>query len=150
VRLVSQVVADGGIGPWREATDLLFRTAWTTYGRQDRLSRTLIASLAVALADQPTRDRCWRAVESQPDRAWPAFWRHLSGRVLAPYRAEPLFLLAWSAWRLGEHRVARAAVIEALAEDPGHRAAALLLTLLQLGADSPSPPALASASAGAP
>jgi hypothetical protein len=87
----------------------------------------------VALADQPTRDRCWHAIEAQSDPGWPTFWLHVSRRALPPYRAEPLFLLAWSAWRRGDVRLARAATGEALTEDPAHRAAAMLLAMMKVG-----------------
>jgi Domain of unknown function (DUF4192) len=135
LRLVARVVTDGGIGRWRAVADLRLRTAHATFVTRGRLSRAVAASLVVALADEPIRDRCWRMVESQCDSSWPAFWLCLSRRALPPYRSEPLFLLAWSAWRLGDVRLARAAADEALAEDAGHRAAAMLLALLRMGVD---------------
>ena len=142
LQFVGRVVADGGIGPWRAAADQRLRTAFATFARDGRLSRRVTASLVVALADQPTRDRCWRLVESRTGADWPAFWQHLCRRALPPYRTEPLFLLAWSAWRLGDVRLARAAADDALTQDPGHRAAAMLLALLWLGVEPghlPSP-----------
>jgi hypothetical protein len=143
LQLVTRVVADGGIGPWRTAADERFRTALTSFARHGRLSRRVAAGLVVALADQQTRNRCWRVVDSRNDADWPAFWLHLSRRALPPYRAEPLFLLAWSAWRLGDIRLARTAADDVLAEDPGHRAAAMLLALLWLGAHPGCLPSLA-------
>ena len=115
----------------------------TTFARHGRLSRRVVADLVVALADQPTRDRRWWVVESGDDADWTAFWLHLSRRALPPYRAEPLFLLAWSAWRLGDIRLARTAADDVLAEDPGNRAAAMLLALLWLGAHPGCLPSLA-------
>ena len=115
----------------------------TTFARHGRLSRRVVADLVVALADQPTRDRRWWVVESEDDADWTAFWLHLSRRALPPYRAEPLFLLAWSAWRLGDVGLARAAANAVLTQDPGHRAAAMLLALLWLGAHPGCPPSLA-------
>jgi Domain of unknown function (DUF4192) len=100
----------------------------------------------VARADWMTRDRCWRVVEADPDPGWPEFWLHLSRRALPPYRSEPLFLLGWSAWRLGDVRLARAAADAALAEDAGHRGAQMLLAILGLGLDPGSVPSLAGAS----
>jgi hypothetical protein len=142
-QFVARVAVDGGIGPWRAAADRRFRTAETTFARHGRLSRRVAAGLVVALADPPTRDRCWLAVESRNDTDWPAFWLHLSRRALPPYRGEPLFLLAWSAWRLGDDRRARAAADQVLMHDPGHRAAAMLVALLWLGVDPGRVPALA-------
>jgi hypothetical protein len=123
--------------------DRRFRTALTSFARHGRLSCRVAAGLIVALADQPTRDRCWRAVESGNDADWPAFWRHLSRRAFPPYRAEPLFLLAWSAWRLGDVRLARTAADEVLVQDPEHRATAMLLVLLRLGVQPSRLPSLA-------
>ena len=143
LQFVARVVADGGIGPWRTAADERFRTALTSFARHGRLSRRVAAGLVVALADQQTRNRCWRVVDSRNDADWPAFWLHLSRRALPPYRAEPLFLLARSAWRLGDIRLARTTADDVLAEDPGHRAAAMLLALLWLGAHPGCLPSLA-------
>jgi Domain of unknown function (DUF4192) len=143
LRFVARVVADGDIGPWRAAAEPRLRAARESFARYGRLARGVGATLVVALADQPTRDRCWRAIESQPDPGWPDFWLHVSRRALPPYRAEPLFLLAWSAWRLDDVRLARAAAGEALTEDPGHRAAAMLLAMLDAGVRPGRLPSLA-------
>jgi hypothetical protein len=97
----------------------------------------------VALADQPTRDRCWQMVEWRTDADWPAFWLHLSMRVLPPYRTEAMFLLAWSAWRLGDARLARIAVDDVLRLDQRHGPAAMLLALLWLGVEPSDLPSLA-------
>jgi hypothetical protein len=140
---VARVVSDGGVGAWRAAVGPRLRVAHAAFSRRGRLARGVAAGLVVALADQPTRDRCWRAVESQPDSTWSAFWLHLSRRALAPYRAEPMFLLAWSAWRLDDVRLARAAAAEALTEEPGHRAAAMLLAMLDSGVRPGRLPSLA-------
>jgi hypothetical protein len=143
LQVVARVVADDGIGPWRTPADQRFRTALTSFARHGRLSRRVAAGLVVAPADQPTRDRCWRVVDSRNDADWPAFWLHVSRRALPPYRAAPLFLLAWSAWRLGDVRLACTAAEAVLAQDPGHRAAAMLLALMRLGADPACLPSLA-------
>jgi Domain of unknown function (DUF4192) len=147
-QFVARVVADGGIGPWRAAADSRFATALATFARHGRLSRHVAASLVVALADEPTRDRCWRLVESRVQADWPAFWLHLTRRALPPYRAEPLFLLAWSAWRFGELRLARAAADDVLEEDPEHGAGALLRALLWLAVEPDRLPSLSAEPAG--
>jgi hypothetical protein len=143
LRFVAGVVADGGIGLWRADAESRLEGARVAFSRHRRLPRSVAADLVVALADQQTRDRCWRTIESQPDPAWPAFWLHLSRQALPPYRAEPLFLLAWSAWRLDDGRVARAAAGAALREDPQHRAAAMLLAMLGAGVPPDRLPSLA-------
>ena len=131
-QFVARVVADGGIGSWRVAVDQRLATALDVFSRRGTLSRQAAADLLVALVDKPIRDRCWRLVESRADVDWRAFWMHLSRRTLPPYRAEPLFLLAWSAWRRGDVKFARSAADAALAQGPGHQAAAMLLALLSM------------------
>jgi hypothetical protein len=141
-RFVARVAQDGGIGPWRRLTEARFARARTGIARTGRLSRGDTAALVVALADVVLRDRCWLQVESDRDPAWTGLWLYLAGRALPPYRAEPLFLLAWSAWRSGEDALARRAVGAALVEEPGHVAATMLATLMRIGVAPCALPAL--------
>ena len=128
--LVARVVQDGGIGPWRKhAEDCVQAARQRASGM--RLSRTETAALVVALADERVRDGCWLQVEADPvDPTWIRLWSHLVRHALPPFRAEPLFLLAWSAWRLGDCTLARTAADAALREEPRHGAAAKLDVLL--------------------
>jgi hypothetical protein len=146
-QFVSRVVQDGGIVPWRRRTEERFLHARRCLAGAGRLSRVDTATLTVALADVVMRDRCWLRVESDRDPAWTVLWVYLSARALPPYRAEPLFLLAWSAWRSGDHGLARRAVDAALVEEPGHVAAAMITTLLRVGASPSVLPALSERSA---
>jgi hypothetical protein len=132
-QLVARVVADGGIAQWRQESHRQLGRARRFFARSGRLARSDAARLLVALADSPVRDSCWLAVDAGPDATWPAFWLYLSGRALPPYRSEPLFLLAWSAWRLRQPTLARAAASRTVAENPKHRGAVLLLTMLEGG-----------------
>jgi Domain of unknown function (DUF4192) len=132
-QLVARVVADGGITRWRQESCRQVEVARRAFDRSGRLARSQAARLVVALADRPVRDACWLAIDSGPDASWAGLWLHLSRRALSPYRPEPLFLLAWSAWRLQQPGLARAAAACALVEDPGHRGAALLNDLLRRG-----------------
>lgn len=141
-RFVARVAQDGGIGPWRRLTETRFVDARRRLVRAGRLSQGDSAALVVALVDVVMRDRCWLQVESDRDPVWTTFWRYLVCRSLPPYRAEPLFLLAWSAWRAGDPALARRAVEAALVEDPGHVAATMLATLLRTGVDPSALPAL--------
>ena len=143
LQFVTRVVNDGGIGPWRALTDQRFSLAHATFLRHGRLSRASAASLVVALADQPTRDRCWLAVESAPEPHWPAFWLYLSRRALPPFRVEPLFLLAWSAWRRGDLRLAVAAADAVVAEDRDHGGGVVLRAMLRGGLAPAQVPSLA-------
>jgi Domain of unknown function (DUF4192) len=147
VLFTTRVAHDGGIGPWRRLTEARFLTARQTFGRQGRLSRGDTAALVVALIDESMRDRCWVQVESNHDAAWIDFWLYLARRALPPYRAEPLFLLAWSAWRLREPELAGSAVDAALVEEPGHRAAPMLEALLRDRVDPGLLPSLSDRSA---
>jgi hypothetical protein len=74
----------------------------------------------------------------------------LSRQALPPYGSEPLFLLAWSAWRRGDVRLAHSAAEAALAQDPGHRAAVMLLALLSLNLESGRLPSLVGRPATSP
>ena len=139
---VARVAQDGGITPWRRLTEARFLGARRTLAGSGRLSGGDAAALVVALADGVMRDRCWARMESDHDPAWTALWLHLTRRALPPYRAEPMFLLAWSAWRSADADLARWAVDAALAEEPGHVAASMLTTLLGTGVDPSELPAL--------
>jgi len=126
---VAAVVTDGGIEPWRRRVEGRFRAARDALDRSG-VSRAESAALAVALVDGVVRDRCCRLVDADPDRRWLALWRHLADRALPPYRTEPLFLLAWTAWRRGDVPAARAAVGSARVQEPGHRPSVLLTAVL--------------------
>lgn len=139
---VARVAEDGGIAPWRRLTEAHFLEARTVFAKTGRLSQADTAALVVALVDVVMRDRCWVQVESDRDPVWTVFWLRLVRRALPPYRAEPLFLLGWSAWRLGDAVFARRAVEATLVEEPGHVAAAMLTTLLRTGVDPSALPAL--------
>jgi hypothetical protein len=143
VLFVGRVVQDGGIERWRLVTEARFLSARQTFAQRRRLSRSESAALVVALVDPLMRDRCWMLVESCPDRAWTEFWSHLVRRALSPYRAEPLFLLAWSAWRQRDPRLAAQAVDAALNADPRHTAATMLRTAMRTGLDPSRLPSLA-------
>jgi Domain of unknown function (DUF4192) len=129
-RFVADVVRSGGIGPWRARVFDAFAAARETVAHR-RLSRAATAGLVVALADLPTRDRCWQRVEHDGPDDWLPLWRHLVRHALPPFRAEALFLLGWSCWRAGSDEPARAATDVLLAEDPAHRAGGMLALLLR-------------------
>jgi hypothetical protein len=143
-RFVAQVADQGGIGPWREDVDARFETASDRLARS-RVSRAETAALVVALADRAVRDRCWEWVESGAHEPWLSLWRHLARHAIAPYRVEPLFLFAWTAWRRGDGISARVAVGCALQEDPEHRASGMLAELLRSGIDPRTLPLLTGA-----
>ena len=111
--------------------------------RRVGLSRAEAASWSSRCVDRAVRDRVWQQVDADPDRRWLALWRHLSRRALPPYRTEPLFLLAWSAWRLGDEPTARVALGCARIQDPTHRASTMLGQMLVLGTDPRRLPSLA-------
>jgi hypothetical protein len=139
---VARVVQDGGIGSWRLHARERFVTARRAVAH-GRISSVATADLVVALVDQHVRDWCWLEVESAPDPGWAALWLHLVRHALSPFRAEPLFLLGWTAWRRDDGALARAATAAARAEDPGHEAARLLEKLLDSGAEPADLPSLA-------
>lgn len=134
INFVEHVVVDGGIGPWRRRAEGRFLLARQAV-LELKLGRIDTADLIVALLDRPLRDRCWLLMECDPDSRWSALWSHLAGNALPPYRAEPLFLLAWSAWRCGDPALAGVAARAAVVENPSHRAAGMLLDMLAAGTD---------------
>lgn len=142
VLLVGQVVRDGGMTTWRGQAEERFRVARRTCTR-GRIARTEAVALVVALLDLPVRDQCWLSVEEDPDPEWVMLWMHLVQHALPPFRAEPLFLLAWTAWRLGDVPLAVRAVEAARVEEPEHRAAAMLAGILAGGVASAELPSLA-------
>lgn len=132
VLFVREVVRDGGVTPWRRRTESRIRAARDAYAL-GRLAWTETATLVVALVDVPLRDVCARLVEDDPHPAWVDLWLHLARHALPPFRTEPLFLLGWTAWHLGDAHLATAAVVEARRQEPAHRPAALLARLLAGG-----------------
>lgn len=129
VLFVGEVVRDGGIIPWRRRTEHRITAARDSYAL-GRLAWTETAALVVALIDVPLRDVCARLVEDDPDPAWLDLWLHLARHAVPPFRTEPLFLLGWTAWHLGDMPLAAAAVVEARRQEPAHRPSALLARLL--------------------
>lgn len=142
VLLVGQVVRDGGMAIWRSQAEERFRVARRTCTR-GRIARTEAVALVVALLDLPVRDQCWLLVEEDPDPEWVTLWTHLVRHALPPFRAEPLFLLAWTGWRLGDVPLAARAVEAARVEEPEHRAATMLAGILAGGLASAELPSLA-------
>jgi Domain of unknown function (DUF4192) len=135
-RFVGRVAAAGGIVAWRAevSTDLAAARAGSPSGR----SRSRSARLVVALLDGVVRDRGWLAVERGGPAGlpgWADLWRHLARHALPPYRAEPLYLLAWTVWRSGDRVTAGLVNAMVAGEDPAHRAAALLDQVLRLRLD---------------
>ena len=142
-RFVGRVVAAGGIAAWRAeaSADLAAARAAPPSGR----SRSRSAGLVVALLDGVVRDRCWLAVERGGPAGlpgWADLWRHLACHALPPYRAEPLFLLAWTVWRSGDRVTAGLVNAMVAGEDPAHRAAGLLDQVLRLRLDPARVPPL--------
>jgi hypothetical protein len=102
-----------------------------------------VARLLVGLTDIDARDACWRVLEIRCSvQALGVCWQ-LARRSLPPYRAAPLFLLGWAAWRRGDGALARIAVEQALQEDAAYGAALLLLDILDHGIRPDEVPRLA-------
>ena len=143
---VAAVVAAGDLVRWREAARVGVRQARFRACQPGRGVRWIsdgeTAALLVALTDPEVRDYCWLQVESDPDDGWLRLWRYLARRAPRHYAADPLFLLAWTAWRRGDGVLARAAVERALDDDPGHVASGMLADALARGLDPRAVPSL--------
>jgi len=133
-RFVARVAGAGGIAAWRADMAGAFAAARPA----PPASRARSAGLVVALLDGVVRDRCWLAVE-QGDPVdlpgWTDLWRHLARHALRPYRAEPLFLLAWTLWRSGDRVTAGLVTAMVGREDPTHRAGGMLAEVVRLRLD---------------
>ena len=142
LQFVARVVADGGIGPWRAAADQRLRTAFATFARHGRLSASGHresrrgaggpADPGSLLAGGRVADR--RGLAGVLAAPVPPGTAAVPGRAAVPARVERL--------ALGDVRLARAAADDVLTQDPGHRAAAMLLALLWLGVEPGHLPSL--------
>jgi hypothetical protein len=110
--------------------------------RQDRTwSDAETARFGVALADHLVRDAIWLAIDEGLVDAQDLML-HLARTLPAPYRAAPLFLFAWKAWREGNGALAAMAVERTLQADPNYSAAELLSAALARGVDPRRMPTL--------
>jgi Domain of unknown function (DUF4192) len=140
-----------GMPAWRAATRERFRRAVRRARGASQLdgpgpgwlTDQDVARLLVGLADIGGRDACWRDLDLRCSPEGFAVCWQLARRSVPPYRAAPLFLLGWAAWRRGDGALARIAALEALDAEPGYDAARLLLVVLDHGIDPNGLPKLA-------
>jgi Domain of unknown function (DUF4192) len=100
-----------------------------------------VARYGVALQSYAVRDAVWLAVDDSRLTGI-ELWVNLARRLPGPYNAAPLFLAAWSTWRVGNGALAGIAAELALESDPGYSAADLLLAALARGIDPRTLPRL--------
>jgi hypothetical protein len=149
--LVLAAARSGAPAAWRAGTRERFRRAIRrARGRThqdgpaaDWLTDHDAARLLVGLVDLGARDACWRDLDLRCSaEAFAVCWQ-LARRSSPPYRAAPLFLLGWAAWRRGDGALARIAALQSLEDDAGYDAARLLLVVLDHGLDPAELPRLA-------
>lgn len=99
------------------------------------------ARFGVALQSYGVRDAVWLAVDDGR-LGGIELWVNLARRLPAPYRAAPLFLAGWRAFRDGNGALAGIAADLALQSDPGYSAADLLRAALAHGVDPRTLPTL--------
>lgn len=142
--LVLAAARRNGMSAWRAGTRARFRRAVRrAHGGGDRpdgpapgwLADPDVARLLIGLADTGARDACWRDLDRRCSAAAFAVCWQLARRSVPPYRAAPLFLLGWAAWRRGDGVLARIAALQALDADADYDAARLLLVVLDHGID---------------
>ncbi|CAN5397798.1 DUF4192 domain-containing protein [soil metagenome] len=85
-----------------------------------------IAALGCALVDAQVRDTMYAVAVGERAGAAEALWAALARRLPAPWRVEPLVLLAFSAYARGDGPLAGVALEEAFRCDPKHRMARML------------------------
>jgi hypothetical protein len=149
--LVLAAARHGGVPAWRAGTRERFRRAIRrarSAGGLDGpspgwLTDHDVARLLVGLADLGARDACWRDLDLRCSAEGFAVCWQLVRRSVPPYRAAPLFLLGWAAWRRGDGALARIAAGQALEAQPDYDAARLLLVVLDHGLDPDELPRLA-------
>jgi hypothetical protein len=98
------------------------------------LDEEALARYATALRRLAVRDSLWVGIDEQR-LTGDALWWHLARALPDPYRAAPLFLIAWTAWRSGSGALAAMAAERAIAADSDYSAADLLLAALSNGVD---------------
>ncbi|WP_035303116.1 DUF4192 domain-containing protein [Actinokineospora inagensis] len=85
-----------------------------------------VVGLAVALVDPAVREACLEIPLTARDRGAARLWTRLARVLPGPWRAEPAFHVAMSAYLQGDGVFARVALGVALEAEPEHRLAALL------------------------
>jgi hypothetical protein len=91
------------------------------------------ARLAVALTDPQVRDTLYALAVGENAGQAESLWAELSRSLPAPWRAEALVQLAFSAYVRGDGPLAGVALDAALRCNPAHRMAGMLDTALQSG-----------------
>ncbi|MEN4397527.1 DUF4192 domain-containing protein [Mycolicibacterium conceptionense] len=102
-------------------------------GSGDGPTDRVLAEVGTSLADVRVRDALFNAGEAQDRALAERLWTRLGQVLPAPFRAEALTLLAFSAYLRGDGPVAGIALEAALTNSPGHRMAAMLDVALQSG-----------------
>ena len=90
------------------------------------LAEADIAALACALSDARVRDTMYAVAVGESAGAAESLWAALARRLPAPWRVEPLVLLAFSAYARGDGPLAGVSLEEAFRCDPNHRMARML------------------------
>ncbi len=99
----------------------------------DELAEPMVARLACALTDPQVRDTLYALAVGDGAAQAEALWALLSRTLPAPWRAEALVLLAFSAYARGDGPLAGVSLEAALRCDPNHRMAGMLDRALQSG-----------------
>lgn len=133
--------------PWLEVAATRMRRALTYLTATTPvpwLEETAVARLVVGLRHRAIRDAAWGWSDAAPHRMQAAeqLWQQLARRAPQDYRAAPLFLTAWTAWRRGHGALAILAVDHCLAIDHGYSAAHLLQKVIASGIDPRTIPPL--------
>ncbi len=99
----------------------------------EELPQDAVVRLACALTDPQVRDTLYALAVGDRAAEAEALWAALSRTLPAPWRAEALVLLAFSAYARGDGPLAGVSLEAALRSDPAHRMAGMLDQALQSG-----------------
>src|SRR5277367_4637715 len=115
----------------RDVEDAMAATARVGDGQP--LAEAELAGLACSLADVEVRDTLYALAVGHSAGDAEALWALLSRSLPTRWRAEPLVLLAFSAYVRGDGPLAGVSLEAALRCEPDHRMAGMLDTALQSG-----------------
>jgi len=123
--------ANGGEAALLRAGEEAVRTVIARHDLGRRLTYAQTAWLSVVLTDSRVRDFALTQTQARLEHV--QLWAQVTRRAQPPFTATPAVLLAITAWRCSDGVLAQLAAEHALALEPSHELAALVVRTLQAG-----------------